>query len=551
VNRRSRPLRKWRLRGRRGQVAAVATILGLLLVVTFLANYLTATLPGQMSVNDLEHNVQVENQVGGLQALIAAAASQNAVGAQLSQPITLGSAGQPPFAGPDSGAIGPGNLSGGLNLTFTASNESAPVSVGPSVDGAPDSGQCPGAPRHSRDNCPSGTWFTMTVTPSVTNDLLIAAITVYQGATLNTGDVSDTAGSTWTLVAGGNALDGAYTQFVFWAVDTGVGSDTVTVGAAASLDASGVLFAIEGAQVGAEINTIGTFATGPASPASATVTAPANGLVVGIVSAASAGGFGGGGFPTITADSSGPSCTAPCTAIVQQDGYAEGVTFAEYAVASRAGTYTASATLSEDVDWGDQAISINPVPLTGPPPKPTLIPVAAGAQPPGASLVVHLRNTYDPTAEVAYDQGAVVFVQPGTVPIMLDPPAFSYDQTSMSLMIPRFVGTLPSESGLGTSDVTVRLVSVTTYQFPSSGLFLWSPSHVNLTLETPYWAAWMSFFNSNPSFSGTVSCEVGGAACPPLLSAVYESGGPMGRITISLPATSLDLTVATFSIGLS
>jgi len=64
---RSRQLRKWRRRGRRGQVAAVATIFGLLLVVVFIANYLTTTLPAQMSVNDLDHVIQVENQVGQLQ----------------------------------------------------------------------------------------------------------------------------------------------------------------------------------------------------------------------------------------------------------------------------------------------------------------------------------------------------------------------------------------------------------------------------------------------------------------------------------------------------
>ncbi|MGI0154840.1 MAG: hypothetical protein ACREDE_01715, partial [Thermoplasmata archaeon] len=109
VTGRRRPLRKWRLRGRRGQVAAVATILGLLLVVTFLANYLTATLPGQMSVNDLQHDVQVENQVGRLQALLAASVTSGAVGAQLSAPVTLGGAGQPPFAGADSGWVSPGN----------------------------------------------------------------------------------------------------------------------------------------------------------------------------------------------------------------------------------------------------------------------------------------------------------------------------------------------------------------------------------------------------------------------------------------------------------
>ncbi|MGA8302136.1 MAG: hypothetical protein WB873_00325, partial [Thermoplasmata archaeon] len=135
MNRRLR-LRKWRLRGRRGQVAAVATILGLLLVVTFIANYLTATLPGQMSVNELNHEIQVQDQVGRLQALLEAASSADAVGAQFTQPITLGGAGQPPFAGADSASIGPtSGLS--FNLTFSLAG---PLVYAPPTGGTPNSG---------------------------------------------------------------------------------------------------------------------------------------------------------------------------------------------------------------------------------------------------------------------------------------------------------------------------------------------------------------------------------------------------------------------------
>ena len=54
-------VRNWRRRGRRGQVAAVATLLGLLLVVTFIANFLTTVVPNQMQVNDLNHEVTVES----------------------------------------------------------------------------------------------------------------------------------------------------------------------------------------------------------------------------------------------------------------------------------------------------------------------------------------------------------------------------------------------------------------------------------------------------------------------------------------------------------
>ena len=89
--------RRWRRRGRRAQVAPVATILGLLLVVTFIANYIATTLPSQMSANDTNHEVQVENQLGQFVALLQAYSSANAVGAQVTLPVSLGSVGAPPF----------------------------------------------------------------------------------------------------------------------------------------------------------------------------------------------------------------------------------------------------------------------------------------------------------------------------------------------------------------------------------------------------------------------------------------------------------------------
>ena len=49
----------------------MATILGLLLVVTVIANYLATTLPAQMSVNDLNHEIAVENQLGHFQAVLS------------------------------------------------------------------------------------------------------------------------------------------------------------------------------------------------------------------------------------------------------------------------------------------------------------------------------------------------------------------------------------------------------------------------------------------------------------------------------------------------
>ena len=72
--------RGWRLlrqhgrRGRSGQVSAVATILALLLFVSFLATFVFGQLPGQMTQEEFQHQLQVENQFGDLQTAILEAA---------------------------------------------------------------------------------------------------------------------------------------------------------------------------------------------------------------------------------------------------------------------------------------------------------------------------------------------------------------------------------------------------------------------------------------------------------------------------------------------
>ncbi len=100
--------RAWRRRGRRAQVSAIATLFGLLLVVTFIGNYLTTVLPGQMSSNDLNHGLLVEDQVGRLATLLRNEVSADAVGAQITQPVSLGSSGEPPFQGRTAPRSAPG-----------------------------------------------------------------------------------------------------------------------------------------------------------------------------------------------------------------------------------------------------------------------------------------------------------------------------------------------------------------------------------------------------------------------------------------------------------
>lgn len=83
----------------------MATVLGLLLVVTFLANYLTSTLVGQMQGVEFDHELLVQDELERLQTEIVAAGEHGATPLPLTAPIELGSAAVPPFGNPASGTL--------------------------------------------------------------------------------------------------------------------------------------------------------------------------------------------------------------------------------------------------------------------------------------------------------------------------------------------------------------------------------------------------------------------------------------------------------------
>jgi hypothetical protein len=70
-----KPLRRRGLRGRSGQVSAVATVLALMLFTSFLATFVLGVLPTQMTQQEFQHQLQVQNQIEGLQTDILEAAN--------------------------------------------------------------------------------------------------------------------------------------------------------------------------------------------------------------------------------------------------------------------------------------------------------------------------------------------------------------------------------------------------------------------------------------------------------------------------------------------
>jgi len=527
-------------------VSAVATILGLLLVVTFIANYLTTQLPNQMSVNDLNHEVQVENQVGRLAAQLTAVAQSGVTGATVSQPITLGSDASPPFAASDSGVLSPGNLSGGFKVNFTLAGPSSYIPPAGGPQGGPynsaNDPTCVPIPPSQPTNsitCSGASTIIYNFTGSLANQASYS-LTLSGGGVVRVNIISNH--STISITGSSNP---GITLLVLGSNDSisvvtsSVPENIVIVGNYDTLSFTGSSSGPERVLIVGNHDTVNNVASSTTEVAS--IYGSNDTFNPGTVSSSHFSVFFNG-FNPLT-----PSATCPVDNISHSDTVGAPVgSGSTFAVTYNNTVYSGSGTVSGT--GGSWAVTYQiPTPFACPFYSQVALPIPSGGSPPGASLVVHLRNTYATAAEVAFDQGAVVYAQPGGIPILIDKPLFSYTGSALSLGVPVFRGTIPSESGVGTADQMFRLVTTNTFQFPVNGFTLLAGSHVTLTLRTPYGPAWMAYFGSVSSLAGLFSCQGVGAAC----SGYYEPGGPLATITLSLPVTSLHLEVAVFAVSLT
>jgi hypothetical protein len=522
--------------------------------VTFIANFLTTTLPNEMAVNDQNHELLVENQLGQWQALIDWVAHSGSPGAPVSQPISLGSAGTPPFGAPDSSSITPGNRSGGFQANFTV--------AGPATYSPPRSGG------------PVGTTFHP---PSVTCSSTSTSIS----AVGSCGAYGNFSGNSQTFSF-------SFTGSGFAVINVTTNSSTVTVAATGSgadrieiignhntVTMTGVGSGPMNVSVIGDYDTLSIGTTGSSSIVvyvygdhdSVKFPSTTGSQAIKVVEYGTQDTFGA---PTATGSEffkvyfNGFNASAPTSSLCPYanlsstdavTGYNETGSGSLTEYLNNSIGYSADATGSANcvgsnaTCWGIHArnVALSTCPFF----TQITLPIPTGLSKPGASLVVHLRNSYVPTAEVAYDQGAVVYAQPDGVPLMIDGPSFSYSRSNLTLTIPIFEGTIVAESGFGTADMLLSLLGKDTFVFPANGYSLKTGSRVTLSLETPYWAAWMTYFGSMSSLSGDFSCKtLAGATCPPADAVSYQPGQPLATVTLSLPATSLDLTVAMFAIQL-
>ncbi len=574
---RCRPVRKWRLRGRRGQVSAVATILGLLLVVTFIANYLTATLPGQMSVNDLNHVVQVQDQVGRLSALLQAASADDAVGAQLTQPLTLGSAGQPPFALADPGSVGPTTNGSSYNVTLPIGGSwfySFPTIGTPlGYTGFPSSSCTPSAGTQLVCKGSSTAFWNVSET-SLTNLVFTGASGTYNveikdsgTSTAHLATITTTMNNVGTLnllVIGNNTtiplgITGAATINI--EIVGNYDTLTITNSAVASTvdllevglqdtttlsDAQDLTFL---ANIDGTTDSV-TVTTNTADLSASTVVSvyfmgdsPATTACPNDNSAASDSVSGGSTYTTTT-----PTHGHPTTSW-----------WGDYNVTYNVTSTPATPTTTPPAWW----TAYNPSEFNAIIPAAENCPLFAQAAVPlyltalGGGVAVHLASTYIPSSDVALDQGAVVYAQQGGIPILLDPPGITTTMSngalvSLSIWLPIFVGTISVDSGLSTAEFQARLVAVNTVTFTSGSLTdIAAGNDINFTVVSPFAAAWVGYYNATyPYDTFGFGCSGPAAAC----DGPYTTGGPLGTAWLDIPTGGQLATVvvqtATFAVSL-
>ncbi len=516
----------------------------MLLIVTFLANFLSTTLPAQMAINDANHAKAVENQLSRVAAMMAAAAQANAVGAQLSQPISLGSQGLAPFAAPDTASIGPGVNGSQLTSRFAV--------VGPTIF-RPPQGWAPGGNAALLKKCTvtgnssnptsvkcsssqtSGLNLTQNFTGQNTSVHATGAGTFHLNYTVNYTTISvDVSGGPMLAVQ----LVGSHD--VLYVNTSGVGSSNLRgyvniTGNSDTLylqNSGGWIFTIN--VIGNNDTVVDKLNGGPH------VTVSMWGTDDSYTIASGSGGTGTTvevyytGFDALNPTSS--SCPYGDSALTDKVG---GTVSGQSNFHVLYNTTNASAPAPPNNQWTTS--SNHPVNLSCPFFTSLVLPQGT-ASTSGASFVVHLRNLYAPVADVAFDQGAVVYAQAGGVPVMVAGPGATFSHGLFSLWVPEFIGSMGSEVGASTASLSFHLDAVQSVVLPYGPFSLPAGQSVELRDSSPYAAAWMNYFASQPSLAGLLSTCIPSGAYP--FGVVYDSG--RSNLFVSNPGTN---TVTVVSDG--
>ncbi len=498
-------------RARKGQVAAVATILALLLVVTFLSNYLVEQLPQQVATAELDHVLQVENQLSRLQATVLAEAKAPGQGITLSAPVTLGSAAVPPFGPPASGSIGPEpdyvRTTSNYYVSQIVPNE--PIWNFGSTCLSGGSGKC----------ASSGNIDTWNVTNKNNTNFTLTVNGNHNSVQYNITGNNDTITIDWT---GG---DTGFVNFVINGSNDNIiynkgGSDTTSPTAQ-------FLF-------------YGQYDVFNFNPSGSHASRGGMSLFVEFIGSQSLicpyGNYSN--TDRVGALASGGSNIAMSVVWWNALGYVSG---------PHTQTYPGGGSSNESIRWYN---------ASGPVGCAFTKQYASNYENSfGSGVLVRLYNHYLPQTDVVYDQGAVIESEVGGLSQMVSGPALTFTRVpqgySVALTLVDLVGAMPSETGVTTAAVSTKVLSVSSVTLETGFGVSRLGSEIYVNVTTAYPNAWMTYFE------GTTGIVPGGPACtssvayPAPYSCLKPPSGSFSTISAPIFAQEVTLTTLTVEVSLS
>jgi hypothetical protein len=442
-----RTIRQRKRRANAAQVSAVAVVLGLLLFTSMLYSFVLNAIPNEMTQNEFNHELLLEDQLGMLQGDVLAEAATPHAPAQIVTPLSLGSAADPPFAPPSTSTLEPEPENTSLRVTYTTAHV---------VQTPPNWGV--------------GTCSTINV--SCLSPNIYENITGLPGHAYNF-LVAGAAPSYYLNFTGnGSSIQIDWVSLTMRYVNISIqgSSDRLKL-----IDTS--LVASPGANVFVQMfGENDTYVMGISQPSLVVHTwfvgtAPFTNCPAENLSQSDKFFWNGSLHP--------PSNAAVTTSWWNNIGYVSGPTTFNLGL---------GATLTFRNQTGAIACAF------------TKLYSSQYFTPSTSGIVIHLNNRYMVPADLVYDEGAVILSHPGLGSIMVDPPNFNFLTTSAGVIpdleLMNVVVNNTGEAGAQNAAVMSHLLSTQTFNLTNSfnSSYVLTGIFMNVTTEYPY--AWASFFDT-------------------------------------------------------
>jgi hypothetical protein len=491
-----RTLGQRRSRAQKAQVSAVAVVLGLLLFTTMLSNWVLTPLSSEMTQNEFSHELKVVDQLEQLQSdVLAQLTAGTSTPTELVAPISLGSAAEPPFAPASTSTLTPEVLGDSSTVGYQLErfvpnppNWAAGLSCSPT-----------GSPCH-------GGWDNVTGTPfsSYTFKLNGGNPTFLLNFTGNNDSISiDWLGHSITTAI--FIFNGSFLHVTFSKSSNGGATDTPHV-----------LILFYGQNDVLEVPSMNEHNLGMNVTYVDTLGAPCP--------------FANGSRTDrfYLNDTSATNALINVTWL-NSVGYESGPTRIAFGSGSVV-SYQNRTGVPSGCAWDTAYASHYTSPFW-------------------SGVRVHLNNRYLPSADVVYDQGAVILSHPGLGSIMLSGPRVSFLATSTgyiaNLTLVNALTNFNGVEGTFTAAVQSQLLNVQSFLVqpnPTAGTYL---GGVWLNLTTPYPFAWESFFRTFPPGSLLdLSCQLP-ASAPAGSNCYIPPAGVSVQLSALLYLKALQLYVVT------